>query len=164
MTDNVTKKIVTRRKELGFTDKEVASQCGLSIHEYYDIELHSDEIFTVTSLRSVKKLCSILKFDFFELFEIPCAFCEENKAFAEEYRLPRNELIRKRRDWKGLSAEELGDRIGFHQAEIHKLETDPEHLESWPLSFILELASQLDAPIQVLLALRCKSCNWDQGS
>jgi transcriptional regulator with XRE-family HTH domain len=158
MITDVTEKIKMRRKELGLTDVEASKETGLSIYEYGDIEQHADEIFAVTSLSKVKEILRILKLDFFELFEIHCVFCGESQACVKEYALARHELIRKRREGKGLSREELGNRLGFYEAEIENLETYPDHLETWPIDLIKSLATELNVPIQILLNLKCTKC------
>jgi transcriptional regulator with XRE-family HTH domain len=154
----VSDKIATRRKELGLTDTEVAQQSGLSIHEYCDIEQHANEIYTNVRIQAVKKLSDILRVDLLSLFEIPCAFCADDRNYTEEYSLPRNELIRKKREAKGLSTEELGDRIDFYGTEIEKLEAGPEYIESWPLEFIRKLADEIGVPLQILLSVKCMKC------
>ena len=155
---SVNERIALRRKELGLTDVETARRCGLSISAYDDIERYAEEIFELVPLHSVKRLCDVLQVDFFDLLEIPCAFCEGGKSFVEEYRLPRSEVIRKRREAKGWSADELGDRVGFYEVEIHKLEQEPGHLESWRLDSIKELATEIEVPLQVLLGVKCRKC------
>ena len=57
----INKKIKSRREELGLDADDVADRIGLSSAEYYDIETYANEIFMVTELRELKKLCSILK-------------------------------------------------------------------------------------------------------
>src|SRR6185295_7223992 len=109
----VNEKIESRRKELNLSDVQVAQRSDLSIDEYCDIEWHEDEIFTVTDLREIKKLCSTLKLDFLELFEVRCRFCDDMQPYLEAYYLPRNNQIAKRRQELNISQDELGDKIGF---------------------------------------------------
>jgi len=158
MTLDVTEKVKARRQDSGLKEADVAKKTGLSVYEYRDIEQHANEIFTVTELHQVKKLCEVLNFDFADLFEIRCAFCEEGQPYLQDYSLPRNELIRKRREEMGLSREEMGDRVGFYESEIENLETNPDHLETWPMDFIKDLSNEINAPLQVLLNVKCKKC------
>ena len=155
---DVTQKIAKRRMELNLKDTQVARQAGLSIDEYCDIEQHADEIYTVTPLGTVKNLVHVLGFDFMSLFEMPCAFCG-GEIIADEYSLPRNVLIRKRRENKNLSSDQLGDQIGFNAVAVDNMEFDPEFLETWPLDCIQILAQAIDVPLQILLAVKCGSCN-----
>jgi transcriptional regulator with XRE-family HTH domain len=156
---NVAQRIKHRREELGLTDSYVALNCGLSTHEYWDIEHHADEICEVAQLAAVKKILKILRADFFDFFSAPCFFCEERKGSLEDYQRPRNELIRAWREKKGWSREELGDRVGFYEVEMQNLENDPNHIESWCLADIQLLATELDLPLQYLLDVKCKKCS-----
>lgn len=154
----INEKIKARRLELGLRDLEAARQARQSIYEYGDIESYADEVFVVVPLYHVKKLCSVLKTNFFTLFEIPCAFCEEGATHQDDYWLRRDFLVHKKREALGLSTEELGDRVGFYGTEIELIETYTAHLESWVIENILELAAQLQIPSQVLLDVQCPTC------
>jgi hypothetical protein len=154
----INERIRARRLELGFSDVEMAHQARLSIYEYGDVEAHADEVFVVVPLYHVKKLCGVLKTDFFTLFETHCAFCEEGMVHPEDYWLRRDSLVRKKREALGLSTAELGDKIGFYGTEIELIETYTAHLESWVIENIFELATQLQIPPQVLLDIWCPKC------
>ena len=155
---NVNEKIKVRRQELGLTDVEVAKLAGLSIQDYSSIEMHVDEIVLYPHLYEVKEILKILKIDFFDLFEMHCDFCEEGKQYLKDYSLPRNELIHKRRIEMGLSASELGDRIGFEESAINDMEKDPNYLETWAIDFINDLSRVIDVPLQILLNIKCVRC------
>jgi hypothetical protein len=103
-------KIKHRRLELGLSDVEVARSSGLSIHEYFDVELHRGEVLEVTNLKNVKQLCTVLQLDPFDIVGLECAFCS-GTPFLSEYLLPRNEIVRHRRLAKGWSTKDLGDVI-----------------------------------------------------
>lgn len=150
--------IKNRRIELGLAESEITSFVGLMRSEYSDIELHEDEIFTVIKLCNVKKLCEFLGLDLFALLNLKCSFCEEGMPFAEEFSLPRNELIATRRRKMGISIDELAERIGFNEVEIENLEKNPDHLEAWPIDFIKDLASAIDVPIHILMDVKCSKC------
>jgi len=154
----INEKIKQRRLELGLTDSEVARQTNMTIYEYGDVESHADEIFVVVPLYHVKKLINTLKTDFFDLFSIPCAFCEDGFTHFDEYWLRRNSLVKKKREMLGLSTDELGDKVGFFQTEIELVETYVAHLESWVIENIFHLANQLQIPPQVLLDIHCHKC------
>jgi DNA-binding XRE family transcriptional regulator len=159
MDQKINEKITQKRENLGMSDTFVSSKIGITIDEYFDIEAYPDEIFTVTSLREVKSLLNLLSLDFFELSEIQCAFCAQKKPFLEEYFLPRNELIKKKRLGKGMSPEELGDILGFYEITITNMEKDANFLEEWVIENIANLANELDIPIQILLGVKCKRCS-----
>lgn len=154
----INEKIKARRRELGLSDVETAHQARLSIYEYGDIECYADEVFVVVPLYHIKKLCAVLKTDFFTLFEIPCAFCDEGATCLDDYWLRRSALIRKKREALGLSTEELGDKVGFYGAEIYLMETYTAHFESWVIRNISDLAEHLQIPFQVLLDVQCPRC------
>ena len=158
MNQEINEQIAQRREALGMSDTYVSSKIGVTIGEYFDIETSPDEIYTVTYLREVKLLLDLLSLDFFELFEIKCAFCDLKKPFIPDYLLPRNELIKKTRIAKKMSAEELGDRLGFYEIAITNMEKDKDFLEEWVIENITNLANELDIPIQILVEIKCKKC------
>ena len=151
-------KIKARRQEFGLTVVEVAKKVGLSIHDYGDIEMQVNEVFLYPELKYVKKICEVLKFNFFELFDMHCPFCEEGKQYLKDYSLPRSELIQKRRTEMGLSTSELGDDIGFEESAINDMEKDPNYLETWPIDYIKDLSRVIDVPLQILLNVKCAKC------
>lgn len=155
---DVNEKIEARRNELGLSDVEVAKQVGLEIAWYGDVEAYPNEIYTTVELRKVKQLCEILKFDFFDLFEMKCVFCQENHLYLPDYSFPRHELICKKRIEHGLSQEELGHEVGFHVDAVRNFENDPDFLETWPIEYINNLADILRIPSQVLLNVKCRKC------
>jgi hypothetical protein len=159
MNQKINEKITQKRQNLGLSDTYVSSKIGITIDEYFDIETYPDEIFTVTILREVKSLLNLLTLDFFELFEIECAFCDLKKFFNSEYLLSRNELIKKKRLAKSISPKELGDRLGFYEVAIAKMEKDENFLEGWVIENIANLANELDIPFQILIGVKCKRCN-----
>lgn len=151
-------KIKARRLELGLSDVEVARSSGLSIHEYFDIELHANEVLEVTHLRNVRELCVTLKLDAFDLLDLECAFCA-GTLFLSDYLLPRNKIVERRRLAKGWSVEDLADRIGFHNEIIDQMESDPNQLDLWSPDLVKQLAIQLDVAPQILLGIKCPVCN-----
>jgi transcriptional regulator with XRE-family HTH domain len=146
------------REQLGLKDIDVAKAIGTTTSSYYDIELHEDEIFQVTPIGQVKKLCHILQRSLFDLFEVTCDFCTDRVIMKPELHLPRNELIKLRRKANGWSITDLGDRIGFENEAIDAMERDSEFLDGWSFDLIKELAAILDVPITLLLGVKCKQC------
>jgi hypothetical protein len=155
----VNKKIKLRRLELDLTDVQIAHQTNMTIYEYGDVEQHAHEIFDVVPLYHVKKLVSSLKADFFELFSMSCAFCDEGADHLDDYWLSRSCLVKKKREALGLSTEELGDKVGFYGKAIELMEAYVAHLESWVIENIFNLATELKVPPQILLDIRCHKCN-----
>ena len=159
MKKNISDIIEQKRMELGLKEEDVAQKIGVNLSSYLDLEWHDHEISTVAMLEKAKKLFDILKLDFFEMVELKCAFCQLHKTFEEDYQLPRNELIKKRRKNLPLTQDELGDIVGFSEATIKDIEKDPFYLEEWSIDDILILADALSIPPQILLDVKCKKCN-----
>jgi transcriptional regulator with XRE-family HTH domain len=155
---DINKRIESRRKALGLMEADAARASGLNINSYCDVEMYPDELQEAVALRSVKALCQVLNFDPLELLGIPCAFCDQKKPFTEEYNLPRNELIGRRRNTLGLSTDKLGERVNYNAIEIDRLEEDPVYIENWRLRDLYALAAVLQIPLQVLLHVRCTKC------
>jgi transcriptional regulator with XRE-family HTH domain len=151
--------IKERRESLGRSMDEVAAEIGLTWNEYWDVEAHADEIETAVALMHVKSLCRVLGFHFFDLFAIQCPFCHDATLVSTEYSLPRNQLIRQKREEKKLSISELADRLGFYDEAVEKMERDPDFLETWPMEHISNLAREIGVPVQILLGVKCPVCN-----
>lgn len=156
---NVYNRIKKRRENLGLSYTYVASQINQSQASYWDMEMDKTEVFSVTPLSSIKALCKLFSVSFFDLFGLRCDFCQKGKPFDQDYLLPRNELIKKRREALGLSREELGDRVGFYEIAIISMEEDPDYLETWVLENIIHLGKELKIPLQILLGEKCDICN-----
>jgi hypothetical protein len=90
--------------ELGMSENQLAEAIGISLDSYCDIEWHADELFTAVELRRIKKLAETLGIEIFELLSLQCPFCGDETVYIEEYRLPRNELIKPyARKWESAS-------------------------------------------------------------
>jgi len=150
--------IQQRREELGLSAPEVARRSRLSTNEYFDLEQHLDEAYSVVALYYLRKIATLLSIEMFDLLGLKCEFCEDGSSFSEDFYLSLDELVRRRREAKGLSPEELGDSLGYHGIEIKNIETYPAHLQSWVIDDIGELSAQLAIPRQVLLDSECPKC------
>jgi DNA-binding XRE family transcriptional regulator len=152
----INKKIKSRREELGLDADDVADKIGLSSAEYYDIEAYANEIFMVTELRELKKLCSILKLNLYELIQLSPSFPmkSEDEVRDINFSIPRNELILKRREKLGLTQEELGDILGFYEVAIVDMEQKEDFLESWTIYEIINLSKALKIPLDALVAYK----------
>lgn len=158
MRTDANKMIEARRKQLGLSEVQIAESIGTNIHSYCDIEWHADEIYTVTEARQIKKLCQVLRLDFFDLLGVQCAFCGEGKKFSLDYQLHRNKLVRNKREKLELTPEELGDQSNFYGYAIEGMERDPEYLERSTVESIVELASAIRIPLQILFGVKCPQC------
>jgi transcriptional regulator with XRE-family HTH domain len=149
-------KIKNRRKELGLTDVEVSKRIGFQeFSEYMDVEFNDNEITDVWAIKNVKVLCRILKFDYFDLFDSKCAFCENDEIYLEEYKLPRNELLIKKRMDLGLSQMDLGDKVGW---DIGPLEKSDREFDESPIMEMTDIINKIKVPIQILYGAKCKKC------
>ncbi|CAI8791877.1 protein of unknown function [Methylocaldum szegediense] len=60
-----------------------------------------------------------------ELFELPCIYCKEGQIGIDD-QLPRNELIRKRREELGFTANELADQVGYYGMSIEAIDVNAD--------------------------------------
>jgi transcriptional regulator with XRE-family HTH domain len=157
MTRTAHKLIKARRESLGLSGVQVSKQIGLSVSEYGDIEQYEDELFTVTQLHQIRKLCDVFGVQLFQLLDLTCTFCGP-VPFLTDYLLPRNELVKRQRNSLGISQEALSDEIGFEMVAIENMELRDDFLENWSFELIAELAKILKLPVQVLLAVKCPQC------
>ena len=159
MRKDANKIIEARRKELGLSDMRLAHEMGISIDSYCDIEWHGDEIYSVVQLQRIKKMCDVLRLALFDVLGMECAFCGEKRDYSNDYQLPRHQLVKARRQKLGLTQAQLGDKANFQDYAIEGMERNPDYLELSTIESILELASQIDVPPQVLFRLKCLKCN-----
>jgi len=132
------KKIRKRREELGLTESEIAERVGISIYEYGDIEQHANELVSVSPLNVVRKLCNVLNLDMMDLLEIPA---DGSQVVSSED--GRDKLIRSRMETLGMSEAKIASRLGYEDAAISQLVSDPSFLETWPIESIARLAVAL---------------------
>lgn len=144
---------------MAYLTLSVARAAGITIDSYCDIEWYPDELCQVVPLEAVKRLCSKLRLNLLNLLEIPCAFCKLAAKFDETYSLPRNELIRRRREKHGWSLDELGERVNYWGWAINHLETDPNYIEeNSRIDDLKQLSKALEVPLQTLLGVPCENC------
>lgn len=152
------KHIEAQRLKLGLSEQQLAEALGMSVDAYCDIEWHDDELHKAVELQRVKKLSETLGIPIFELLAMQCPFCSKEAPYLDEYRLPRDELIKLLRQNAGLSQRELGDCSDFHDYAIEGMECDPDYLERSTIESICDLSVALKIPLQVLFGVRCPKC------
>ena len=140
-------KIINRRKELNLTSVEVACDSGLTIHEYDDIEDYEDEIISVVPLSSVKALCRVLSIDIYDLLDL-----SPDEINTRTFSYSGSVLLRRSRQEKGLSQEQLSDMIGIHCWSIKEIESDVKNLDKWVIVDVMLLAKALGIPVTLLLS------------
>ncbi|HJS67761.1 MAG TPA: hypothetical protein VJ760_10590 [Nitrospiraceae bacterium] len=145
--------------KLGLSEKQIAKAIRMSLDSYCDIESHADELCTVVELRWVKQLSQMLSIETFELLSVQWSFCNDDTAYLEEYRLPRNELIKITRQEAGFTQKELGEHANFHDYAIEGMERDIDYLERSTIESVFELATALKIPFQILSGLKCPKCS-----
>ena len=146
MKELISEIIKERRQALKIPVAEIIQRLGITTEEYRDIEQHPDELMTVVPLTKTIKLCDILAINLLDLIDDTTT-----EPSVLETTLSRHELIRQERKSIGLSCRELGDRLGFDENEMSLLETEPDHIDSWPIAYIKELAQALNVPSHILL-------------
>lgn len=143
-----------RREELGLTDEQVSAQSGLSRDEYFDVELHDNELVQVVQLRHARKLCDVLQLDLLVLAGVVC----RHTGGPASGSTPRKELVRTQRVALGLSQAQLGDLIGFETSAITDMENDSDYLDGWSIELVVELSGHLRVLPQALLGVKCGTC------
>ena len=136
--------IKMQREKLALTEVDVAKQVGLSIHEYADIEQHEDELFTVTHLGEVRKLCDLLNIEICDLLGLDCSLVTGKH-------IKPNKLVHDKRISLELSKAQLADKIGFETLVIDQIENDAGFLEGWSFELIKELAMAINEPVENLI-------------
>jgi|SRR6266850_1958574 len=131
-----------RRSALGLSDTYVASEAGVSIDEYWDLERDTDEIYMTTPLGKLARVGAALSLGFEEILQLPT--CR---------RILRVDSIRTRREDLGLSLSALSDQVGIEEASLAAAETDPTKLQEWVLDPILALSHVLSLPLECVLEL-----------
>ena len=160
MTDQLTinRQIRLRRDELELSDVEVAARSGLSIDEYFDVELHEDEATTVVPIGSLRRLCEVLGLRLASLLGLECPQSHVCHPANDSPSRSRSELIVTSRKAANLSQLELGDLIGFEAFAIGELEQSEEAVDAWSFALLERLANALRIPTYDLLGSGCAKC------
>lgn len=144
--------IQTRRLELGLSESEVASQTGISIHEYGDIEQYAEEFTSVLPLSAARRLCEVLGLDMLRLIGLDSGSTPNAPVSQPISQLvPRNEQVSQGRNALGISRDQLAERLGFEEEILEKIESDPQFLETLPIELAIALAKELVLPPQFFL-------------
>lgn len=149
------KKIITARERLGFSQLEVSEKTGISIHEICDIEQHEKEIYTTTDIEDIKKLLSLLELDFMSFFNIDCVFCSGDDSL---YEINFGDLVERKMVEKCMNSKDLAEILGFEETVIDKIKHDKSYLNKWSFELVCDCSKALGIPVQVLLNLKCKKC------
>jgi transcriptional regulator with XRE-family HTH domain len=129
------KTIRNRRMQIGLQAAEVAKSVGLSIHEYTDIEQHTDEFETAISMGTARNVCHVLGLEFRSLLGLPNSAPNKTASVSDE--------IRRAREKQELSQIQLADRIGFSEETIRSSEDIPGFVDTLPLKVLFDLEKAL---------------------
>jgi transcriptional regulator with XRE-family HTH domain len=142
------------REQAGMSDTEAAARSSLSVYEYGDVEAHEEEFTTAIPLSAARAICKTLRLKLAELLSLePLSSVDLRSDLpADLAGLPRNVVLRKRRESLGLSVTDVADAIGFEDVAIEQAEADNGHLDTLPVSVVAELAERLQLPLGSLIA------------
>jgi transcriptional regulator with XRE-family HTH domain len=127
------KAIRARRQELGLSPAAVAGLCGLTIHEYCDIEQHADEFETAISTKKARDLCHALSIGFRDFIGLSTDASRQFEGIGPA------RLVRDARERAKMSQGELSDLIGFELDTIRRLETEDDFADTLPLAVLRDL-------------------------
>ncbi|MBU2714253.1 helix-turn-helix domain-containing protein [Zooshikella harenae] len=145
---SISEKLKRRRISLGMTDLELSKKSGLTIYEYGDLESFDDELETVLDLKRLKQLLAVLQTNYFDFFEASKSNLGQFNSLVD---MPRNKLIKTRREQLNKSKSELSDDIGFYEYVIDSMESEEDFLENWCIENIKQLAKALNIPVELLM-------------
>ncbi len=141
MTTAYAKRIRTLRERSGKTAAELSQLLDLSGMEYFDLELHDDELTMVISLEQIWRLAAALGVSTHALLF--------GDAAAPARRIPYAELVERTKRHlasAGLSEAEFGDQVGWVLDDF--FEGEQKMLASYNLEFLKALCAALGAPLQ----------------
>jgi transcriptional regulator with XRE-family HTH domain len=142
--------IRARRLELGLKPLAVAERCGLTIHEYGDIEQHADEFETAISTSKARNLCHILGLQFRTFIGLPADVSGQLQGVGPA------RLIRNARESSKISEDQLADLIGFEVNTIKRLEADDGFTDTLPLAVLRDLEEALRVERGALVREKCQ--------
>jgi hypothetical protein len=167
--------------ELGLDEDDVAGRAQLSGETYNLLGSIDDrEFYEVYELSKIKRVVDALELNLLDLLGLKCVFCAKD---LEQWRdlagLPRNEIIRRRREELGLSKEDLLAKLGWTQwfaehsgpeyepgwaegimREYRAMEDSPDCIERLILDDVMHVAEGgIEVPAQLLLGVTCARCD-----
>lgn len=135
--------IRAKRHALSMSDEQVARAARISIDQYGDVEQYPDEFVTSLTLSEARNICLMLGIEILQLVGLDSAhagiICD------------RANLIKSKRDIKKISVSDFASKLGFENSIVHKMESDRDFLENWPLDLVLKVASVLDIDPKYLI-------------
>jgi transcriptional regulator with XRE-family HTH domain len=132
--------IKDKRIGLGFSQQDLAKACGITEHEYRDLEDYEDEIYTVVQLSEIECVCGRLGVNLADLF------CSTSVGEL----LPKD-IIDKRMKEKKISTLELSDLIGIEESYIDAIKKNIVKIGDWVMDPVYSLSEYLDLNLGRLL-------------
>ena len=161
-----------RIEELGLEPLAVAERANVDL--IWVEELESEENLEAWTVKDVKRVVDVLEMDPLDLFGVKCAYCGKGVDDGEELGiLPRNELIRRRREELGLSKEDLLAKAGLtewfvrvgdtewtrtYMNEYGGIEDSPDAIDELDFWDVKRENKVLKLPLQLLLGVKCPKC------
>jgi transcriptional regulator with XRE-family HTH domain len=142
------------RRARGLTDIEVAAKLQISVHEFYDLEQHSDEITSAVPLSLVRALCDLLGLALSNVLiaegVLSTGKASESARFESEVGA---RALSAGRVAKQLSLDDVASAIGFDVSAIGVGEVSDAYLESLPIRVLVDWAKFVGAPIDNVLRI-----------
>lgn len=130
-----------KRIEIGLSDVELAETIGITVSSLYDIEdIDENDIQGLTILQLIK-MCHALEILPVDIYH---AIISDLKTLSLQ------EIIKKRRDEKGLSIDKLAELIGYNFSFVESIEKNG-NLNDVCLNLLKNIANELDLPFEFLL-------------
>jgi hypothetical protein len=163
-----------RIRELGLDTNEVAACADIDRIMVDELAMDDQEV-DAWPLGDLKRLVDVLGVDLLELLGVSCAYCERIDAGCRTLQaLPRNELIRRRREQLGLSKQDVLDQAGWtewfarvsdqdyghaYMREYAGIEDEPDSIDELMLYDVQRLNDRvLKLPLHLLLGVKCPKC------
>ena len=144
MTGETLNNLIERhRLERGLTLEDVSVSTGLNLDSYWDVERHSDKIYSNVSLGVVRRILQVLGINLYAIIESHCGKSGNDYDPVMYWGLGRHEIIAARRAELGFSEEEFGDILGFEIVAIREIERSPDGIDNYHMDFLNELAVSL---------------------
>lgn len=138
---SVADRIRQARLRAALTENEIASRLGMTVHSYFELEFHEDEVFSVISLKELAELGKILG--------VPPRVIllgrdgEGSKQMVTFEDVTAN--IVKKISGSGLTADQLGDLAGWDiTMEHYNVLDDPQSLWNYTVQALYDICKVVD--------------------
>ncbi len=172
-----------RMDELGLDMEEVdaRAQVGTALDDLVE-SADDTEFHQVWGLRIIKRVTDALELKLLNVLELKCVFCAKDlERWRDLASLPRNEIIRHRREELGLSKLDLLTKLGWMQwyvetarpdrpwvedimRDYRAMEDSPDSIEELSVDDVMHVAQGIEVPPQLLLGVSCDRCTREEGA